>query len=186
MAKIVNKGEGIVMDYEIRQMYAEDWKEVRDIYIEGILTGNATFESVAPSWELWDYNHAKECRFVATDGDTVIGWAALSPVSSRCAYNGVAEVSVYLSPNYRGKGIAIILLEALIQGSEQNGFWTLQAGIFPENIASLSAHKKSGFREIGTRKKVGKMSNGTWRDVVLVERRSESVGIVVDVISTDR
>ncbi len=169
------KGEGLAMDYEIREMSPEDWKEVRDIYIEGIRTGNATFESVAPSWETWDLAHVKECRLVTTYGDNVIGWAALSPVSSRCVYSGVAEVSVYLSLGHRGKGIAVMLLKDLIRCSEQRGFWTLQSGIFPENKASLSVHKKCGFREIGLQKKVGKMSNGTWRDVVLVERRSESV-----------
>lgn len=165
------------MDYEIREMSPEDWHEVSDIYIEGIRTGNATFESVAPSWAAWDLAHVKECRLVTTHRNKVIGWAALSPVSSRCAYSGVAEVSVYLSLGYIGKGIAAMLLKELIQCSEQRGFWTLQSGIFPENLASLSVHKKCGFREIGLRKKIGKMVNGTWRDVVLVEWRSETVGI---------
>lgn len=165
------------MDYEIRKMSPEDWDEVRDIYIEGIRTGNATFESVVPSWETWDLAHLKECRLVMTFEDKVIGWVALSPVSSRTVYTGVAEVSVYLSLNHRGKGIAVTLLQDLIRCSEQRGFWTLQSGIFPENLASLSVHKKCGFREIGLRKRIGKMSNGTWRDVVLVEWRSESVGI---------
>ena len=165
------------MDYEIREMSPEDWIEVRDIYIEGIRTGNATFETAAPSWESWDLDHVQDCRLVTTYGKKVIGWAALSPVSSRRVYSGVAEVSLYLSVEYRGKGIAVKLLKDLIRCSEQRGFWTLQSGIFPENLASLSVHKKCGFREIGLRKKMGKMSNGTWRDVVLLEWRSESVGI---------
>lgn len=165
------------MDYEIREMSPEDWTRVRDIYIEGILSGNATFESVAPSWESWDLDHVKDCRLVMTYGKKVIGWAALSPVSKRGVYSGVAEVSLYLSVEYRGKGIAVRLLQGLIQCAEQKGFWTLQSGIFPENLASLSVHNKCGFREIGLRKKIGKMSNGTWRDVVLLEWRSEVVGI---------
>ena len=166
------------MDYTIRKLSPEDWEEVRDIYMEGIHAGNATFESAAPSWEAWDLAHVKECRLVMTYGDKVIGWAVLSPVSSRCAYSGVAEVSLYFSFDHRGKGKAVMLLKDLIRCSEQKGFWTLHSGIFPENIASLSVHKKCGFREIGFQEKVGKMSNGTWRDVVLVERRSESVGLV--------
>ena len=164
------------MNYKIREMSSVDWEQVRDIYIEGIQTGNATFQTEAPSWEAWDLAHVKTCRLVAISGDHVIGWAALSPVSSRCVYAGVAEVSIYLARDYRGEGIGVMLLEELIPYSEQNGFWTLQSGIFPENKASLAIHKKCGFREIGFRKKVGKM-NGIWRDTILLERRSEAVGV---------
>jgi len=164
------------MNYEIHQMSTENWEQVKDIYIEGIQTGNATFQTEAPSWEAWDIAHVKTCRLVMTYGHKVVGWAALSPVSSRCVYAGIAEVSVYLAQDHRAKGIGVILMEELIRCSEKNGFWTLQSGIFPENRASLAVHKRCGFREIGLRKRVGKM-NGTWRDTVLVERRSETVGV---------
>ncbi len=164
------------MDYEIHRMSLHNWEQVRSIYIEGIQTGNATFQTEAPSWDEWDSAHVKTCRLVMIYRDKVIGWAALSPVSSRCVYAGIAEVSVYLAQDHRAKGIGVILMEELIRCSEQNGFWTLQSGIFPENRASLAVHKRCGFREIGVRKKVGKM-NGTWRDTVLVERRSEIVGV---------
>lgn len=164
------------MNYIIREMSPQDWGQVRDIYTEGIETGNATFETEAPSWEAWDRDHVKSCRLVATDGDQVTGWAVLSPVSSRCVYTGVGEVSLYISLNHRGQGIGPLLLKEIIRCSELEGFWTLQSGIFPENMASLVMHTKCGFREVGLRKKMGKL-NGVWRDVVLLERRSETVGI---------
>lgn len=164
------------MNYKIREMSDADWEQVRDIYIEGINSGNSTFEIEAPSWEVWDVGHVKRCRLVVEGEGKVVGWAALSPVSSRCVYSGVAEVSIYLALDYCGQGIGVRLLDELIKCSEESGFWTLQSGIFPENAASLALHRKCGFREVGQRKKHGKMNNGTWRDVVLVERRSEVVG----------
>ncbi|PRX26958.1 phosphinothricin acetyltransferase [Orenia metallireducens] len=165
------------MDYIIDNMKSNDWKDIKEIYIEGIKTGNSTFETDAPTWEKWDSGHTKSCRLVARDGEKVIGWAALSPVSGRCVYNGVAEVSVYVGANYRGKGIGKTLLNKLVELSEENGFWTLQAGIFVENKSSLELHKKCGFREIGVREKIGKMKNGDWRDVALLERRSKKIGL---------
>ncbi|WP_035179345.1 GNAT family N-acetyltransferase [Alkalihalobacterium bogoriense] len=160
----------------IESMKREDWNLVKKIYNEGIATGNATFQTEAPSWEEWDDSHLSECRIVAKLGEEVVGWAALSPVSSRCVYAGVAEVSVYVSQTKAGKGIGSQLLDCLIKQSEENGYWTLQAGIFPENLGSLQLHKKLGFREIGRREKVGKMA-GIWRDVLLLERRSQNVGV---------
>lgn len=155
---------------------AHHWESVRDIYIEGIATGNATFETDAPSWEHWDKAHLASCRLVAiNDQKSVLGWAALSPVSSRCVYGGVAEISVYIASTERGKGVGTQLLDALIRASEREGLWTLQAGIFPENKASLTLHTSLGFREIGRRERIGKM-NGLWRDTILLERRSQTVG----------
>lgn len=165
-----------VMSYKIRDMSEVDWEQVRDIYIEGIISGNSTFETEAPSWDVWDVGHVKCCRLVVSCEGKVVGWAALSPISSRTVYTGVAEVSIYLSPNYCGQGIGGRLLEELIRNSEDNGFWALQSGVFPENLASIALHRKCGFREVGLRLKHGKMSNGTWRDVVLLERRSDVVG----------
>ncbi|WP_018248373.1 GNAT family N-acetyltransferase [Orenia marismortui] len=165
------------MEYIIDKMEYEDWEEVREIYLEGIKTGNSTFQIKAPNWKEWDKGHSSECRLVAKEGDDVLGWAALSPVSSRCVYSGVAEVSIYIASQYRGNGIGTDLLKELIEISERNEFWTLQAGIFPENRSSLLLHKNCGFREVGIREKIGKMKNGEWRDVVLLERRSNKVGI---------
>lgn len=165
------------MNYTIDKMSFEDWEQVRKIYLEGIKTGNATFETEAPSWQEWDKGHISTCRLVAKKENDVLGWAALSPVSSRCVYSGVGEVSIYVSSKYRGNGIGTNLLKKLIEVSEENGFWTLQASIFPDNKSSLALHKKCGFREIGVRKKIGKMKNGDWRDNVLLERRSNKVGI---------
>lgn len=149
---------------------------VKQIYLEGIATGNATFETEAPSWEKWNAGHTEHSRFVALENGSVLGWAALSPVSGRCVYAGVAEVSVYIGADHRRKGVADKLMAKLINSSEQNQIWTLQAGIFPENGASLSLHQKHGFRLFGRREKIGKM-NDTWRDTVLLERRSKLVGI---------
>ncbi|WP_147535236.1 GNAT family N-acetyltransferase [Bacillus marasmi] len=164
------------MTITIEYMEPSDWKQVSSIYLEGISTGNATFQTSAPSYEDWDNGHVKSCRLVAKTGDKIVGWAVLSPTSSRCVYAGVAEVSIYVGLEYSGKGIGSLLLKRLIEESEQHGFWTLQSGIFPENISSLKIHKKNGFREIGRREKLGKM-NGVWRDVVLLERRSTKIGI---------
>ncbi|HTZ75532.1 MAG TPA: GNAT family N-acetyltransferase [Candidatus Aquilonibacter sp.] len=167
----------ITWQFEIAPMTTEDWPAVRAIYREGIATGNATFETSAPEWEAWNKGHLQSCRFVARAGrDGVAGWAALSPVSGRCVYAGVAEVSVYVSEKARGKGLGTALLIALVNASEQNGIWTLQAGIFPENAASVKLHEGAGFRIVGRREKLGAM-NGRWRDVLLLERRSGVVGV---------
>src|SRR6266498_3158983 len=157
-------------------MLPNDWAAVHRIYLEGIATGNATFETEAPLWEKWDDGHMRECRLIAHDDAKVLGWAALSPVSSRCVYAGVAEVSVYVAEHARGKGVGRILLAALIDASERCGIWTLQAGVFPENVASMELHKSLGFRELGRRERLGKMA-GRWRDVTLLERRSVVVGV---------
>lgn len=163
------------VEYSIDRMKAADWDAVRSIYQEGIATENATFETEAPAWETWDASHLAEGRFVARAGGTVIGWAALSPVSSRCVYAGVAEVSIYVGRGHGCRGIGRALLEALVAWSEQAGIWTLQAGIFPENEASLALHMRCGFREVGRRERLGQMK-GVWRDVILLERRSKVVG----------
>lgn len=169
------------MEFVITEMNPGDWETVRAIYIEGIATGHATFEAEAPDWEKWDTNHLKEPRWVAKAGDQVVGFAALGRVSIRKVYAGVAEVSIYVGKQYPGQGIGSALLAALIKASERLGIWTLQAGIFPENKASIDLHKKHGFRELGRREKVGKMTFGemkeVWRDVVLMERRSKVTGV---------
>jgi len=159
------------MSFLIDSMRTEDWEEVRGIYLEGIATGNATFETDAPSWEHWDAAHVREPRLVARDDEGLLGWASLSKVSERCVYAGVAEVSVYVAESARGRGVGRKLLEALIERSEAAGIWTLQAGIFPENIASIAIHRRCGFRVVGTRERLGQLA-GRWRDVMLLERRS--------------
>ncbi|MEX1246156.1 MAG: N-acetyltransferase family protein [Thermoanaerobaculia bacterium] len=153
-----------------------DWAEVRRIYAEGIATGNATMETEAPAWEAWDRAHRPDCRLAARAGAHLLGWAAVSPVSERCAYGGVAEVSVYVAADARGRGVGQALLSELVRVSEEAGIWTLQAGIFPENAASLSIHQRCGFRVVGVRQKLGKLA-GVWRDVALLERRSPRVGV---------
>ena len=174
------------MNYPVLPMPPDLWPAVREIYREGIATGNATFETELPEWEKWDSSHRKNCRLIAfepideeelipLDRLNVLGWAALSPVSSRRVYAGVAEVSVYVAAAARGHGVGKALLQALVEESEQNGIWTLQAGIFPENRASIALHKSCGFRKVGVRQRVGKLGD-TWRDVMLLERRSEAVG----------
>ena len=169
------------MEYQIDKMNPNDWEQVRSIYLEGIATGHATFEAEAPEWERWDANHLAEPRLVARSGGKVAGWAALSRVSTRRVYSGVAEVSIYIGSPYRGQGIGSVLLAALIDASEKMGIWTLQAGIFPENTVSISLHQKHGFRILGRRVKIGKMTFGElreiWRDVILMERRSALTGI---------
>jgi L-amino acid N-acyltransferase YncA len=163
------------MDYQIDAMTVRDWEQVRAIYLEGIRTGNATFEADAPTWEAWDRGHLPQCRLVARTADGVVGWIALSPVSGRCVYAGVAEVSVYVAGRARGQGVGRALLDALIAETERVGIWTLQAGIFPENSGSIRLMKGSGFREVGVRERIGR-HHGVWRDVVLMERRSAVVG----------
>jgi len=160
---------------QIRDMVAADWPVVRAIYLAGIATGQATFENDAPEWENWHAAHLKAPRIVAVAEGAVIGWAALSPVSSRRVYRGVAETSVYVAREQRGKGVGRSLLQQLIIQSEALNFWTLQASIFPENLGSLALHKSLGFREVGRRERIGKM-NGVWRDTVLLERRSQNAG----------
>ena len=177
------------MNYPIMPMPPELWPVVREIYREGIATGNATFETELPDWEKWDSSHRKDCRLVALepfekdaelviplDQVKVLGWAALSPVSMRRVYAGVAEVSVYVAAAARGRGVGKALLQALVQESERNGIWTLQAGIFPENAGSITLHESCGFRKIGVRRCIGKLGDA-WRDVLLLERRSETVGV---------
>jgi len=156
----------------IRPMTPSDWPSVAHIYEEGIRTGNATFEIAAPPFEKWDKSKLPFGRLVFEDErGRVVGWTALSAVSDRCVYGGVAEVMVYVSEKARGVGVGTKLLERLVADSEANGIWTLQAGIFPENEASIYIHRKAGFRIVGTREKLGKMGD-TWRDVLLLERRS--------------
>ena len=162
---------------ETRIMVAADWEQVRRIYVAGLATGQATFETQAPSWEQWDAGHLLFARLVTSADDVVRGWAALSPVSSRAVYSGVAEVSVYVGLEWRGQGTGRLLLEQLIEASEENGIWTLQASIFPENGASIALHRAGGFREVGRRERIGRL-NGVWRNTVLLERRSNGTGIV--------
>lgn len=159
----------------LRPLLPGDWPAVSAIYIEGIATRNATFENDAPPWEEWDSAHLRDGRLVASRAGTVVGWAALSPVSGRCVYSGVAEDSVYVSAAARGMGVGRKLLEALVEESEAKGFWTIQAGIFPENAASLALHTACGFRLVGRRERLGAM-DGRWRDVILMERRSHATG----------
>ena len=165
------------MEYYIDNVHFQDWEQIREIYLEGIKTGNATFESTIPEWEEWSANHIISCRLVAKKEERIYGWAALSPVSRRNVYSGIAEISIYVGKKYQGKGIGKALLEKLIKLSEDNNFWTLQASIFPENKHSIVLHKKCGFRTVGIRERLGKMKNGQWRDVVLMERRSSKAGL---------
>lgn len=160
---------------QIETMLPQHWPTVKKIYEEGIATGNATFQTTAPDWEEWDAAHVKNSRLVAIENNEVMGWAALTAVSGRCVYAGVGEVSVYVAAAARGKGIGKKLLVALITESEKNNFWTLQAGIFPENTGSVKIHEACGFRIIGKRERIGRM-NGLWRDTLLLERRSLITG----------
>ncbi len=164
------------MNLMIGEMKADDWEQVRSIYLEGIATGNATFETTVPAWEKWDAEHVRQCRLVARSGGLVVGWAALGPASSREVYAGVAEVSIYVGERSRGHGIGRALLSALVAASEKKGFWTLQAGVLAENKESINLHLGCGFRVVGRRDRPGRL-NGVWRDVVLLERRSENTGV---------
>ena len=160
----------------LQPLAAAHWPAVRAIYEAGIATGQATFTTEAPSWEAWDASHLAHSRLVATAPDgQVLGWAALSPVSSRCVYAGVAEVSIYIGAEARGQGVGRLLLAALVAEAEQHGLWTLQAGIFPENAASLALHASQGFRPVGRRERIGQL-RGQWHDTLLLERRSAVVG----------
>jgi phosphinothricin acetyltransferase len=160
----------------IRPMKSEDAAAVLAIYAEGIATGIATFETEVPSFASWDAAHLPACRLVAADGASVLGWAALTPVSGRCVYRGVAEVSVYVAAGTRGRGVGRALLTALVHASEAEGLWTLQAGIFAENQASRAVHEACGFREVGRRERLGRLRD-VWRDVILLERRSGVAGV---------
>ena len=155
-------------------MTARDWPAVSAIYAEGIATGNATFETAPPSWETWDADHLPDQRLVAAIGEQVVGWVALAPSSGRCVYRGVAENSVYVAEQTRGRGIGRVLLEAIIESAEAVGIWTIETGIFPENHASIALHERAGFRVVGVRKRLGQL-DGQWRDVVFLERRSQVV-----------
>lgn len=169
----VNSGQEVV---SIDTMTPDDWSAVCAIYLEGIATGNATFETSTPEWTKWNAAHMRSCRLVARMNGEVLGWAALSAVSSRCVYAGVAEVSVYVAETARGRGIGLQLLSGLVKASEQAGIWTLQAGIFPENEASIRLHEHCGFRIVGRRERLSQLKEA-WRDVLLMERRSALVGI---------
>lgn len=158
-----------------------DWTQASAIYAAGIATGHATFETTPPTWEVIASKTLPDHRLIATDGDgRVLGWAAASPTSDRCVYSGVAEISVYVHADARGRGVGRLLLEALVESTEEAGIWTLQAGVFPENTASLGLHEAVGFRTVGIRHRLGRMDHGPlagqWRDVVLLERRSERAG----------
>ena len=159
---------------EIRPLAESDWPTVSAIFEEGIATGDATFETEPPSWDAWDATHT-DIRLVAENGDGVVGWAALSGYSDRCCYRGVSEVSVYVAGAARGRGVGRALLDAVISRSEAAGIWTLQAGIFPENKPSVRLHLGCGFRLVGVRERLGELG-GIWRDVLLLERRSEVIG----------
>ena len=161
---------------QIITLVSTHWDAVKKIYEEGIATGNATFQTEAPGWDDWDKAHSIKPRLVAIENNEVLGWAAITPVSGRCVYAGVGEVSVYVSATARGKGIGKQLLQTLIEESEKENFWTLQAGIFPENTASIAIHHACGFRTIGIRERIGQMK-GVWRDTVLLERRSNNIGL---------
>ena len=158
----------------VRELVPSDWPAVSRIYAEGIATRNATFETGVPSWTEWDRGHLAEHRFVAVDNAAVVGWIALAPVSSRCCYADVAEVSAYVAEAARGRGVGTALLEQLVAGTEATGIWTLETGVFSENEASLALLKRSGFREVGVRERIGQL-DGVWRDVVFLERRSEVI-----------
>jgi phosphinothricin acetyltransferase len=162
----------------IQPMTVEDWPAVRRIYAEGIATGDATLERETPDWNHFDHSHPPECRLVARDGaGVVVGWTALGGYSARKVYSGVAWESVYVGAEARGLGVGRSLLEALIPAAEASGFWTLLAGVLAENGPSLGLHERVGFRRIGVQRRLGRDARGNWRDVVLLERRSETVGI---------
>lgn len=157
----------------IRSMLPSDWQRVKEIYEQGLEQGISTFNTICPTYEEWDNGHIKECRFVAEETNTVIGWIAISPTSGRSVYKGVVEVSVYIDEKHQGKGIGINLMEKLMKESEQAGFWSLYSAIFSINLASIALHKKCGFREIGYRERIAKDRFGNWQNVTLMERRNE-------------
>ncbi len=160
------------MELQIREMLETDWNEVRKIYQYGIDTNLATFAINCPTYADWDQAHLKECRYVITDEEAIAGWAVLSAVSSRCVYAGVAEVSIYIDEKYKNRGVGTKLFNHMIHESEKNGFWLLESLIMQNNAPSLRLHEKCGFREVGYREKMGKDKYGTWRNVVVMEKRS--------------
>ena len=164
------------MSISVESLTPNDWEAVRRIYAEGIATHNATFEVTTPEWAVWDAGHLPECRFVAREDGQVVGWVALSPYSKRHVYRGVAEETIYIAETARGRGVGSALMAMLIPASEALGIWTLQAGIFPENEASVKLHERCGFRVVGRRERLGQQ-NGRWRDVLFLERRSQTVGL---------
>ena len=154
----------------VRPLHPDDYPAVAAVFAEGLATGRATFETVVPSWEEWDAGHLPEHRFVAEVDGEVVGWIAVVPYSRRAVYRGVGEESVYVAARARGRGVGRALLEAVIESARSGGLWTLQAGVFPDNVASLELHRRLGFREVGVRERIGQLA-GTWRDVVLLELR---------------
>ncbi len=160
---------------DIVALTAEHWPDVREIYLAGIASGDATFETAVPDWPTWNARHLSAHRFIALDAEDVAGWVAVIPTSTREVYAGVVEESVYVDPGHQGRGVGRLLLQAVITSTESAGIWTIQTGIFPENAASLALHKRAGFREIGVRERIGRAGT-RWRDVVLLERRSPVVG----------
>ncbi len=167
------------MEFVIDSMQPGDWDQVRAIYIEGLATGDATFETEAPDWEQWDAGHLQGCRLVARSARSngrVLGWAALNPTSRRKVYAGVAEVSVYVAAEARGRRVGHALMHSLIEAAERNGIWTLQSSVFPENRASIALHLNHGFREVGWRERIARL-HGVWRDTIVLERRSRVAGL---------
>jgi L-amino acid N-acyltransferase YncA len=160
----------------IKNLEPQHWEAVKEIYEAGIATGYATFETSVPEWDVWNKNHLPHSRLICEIDGKVAGWVALSSVSERCVYSGVAEISIYIDPKFQGFGMGYVLLEHLEKESEANGLWILQAGIFEINKASIRLHEKSGFRKVGYRERIGKL-NGVWQNIVLFERRSKIVGV---------
>ena len=171
----VTPGAG-TREVTIRPLARSDWPAVAEIYREGIASGHATFETVVPTWQTWDEGRHPRCRIVAQVDGAVVGFAAVSPVSKRPAYAGVGEVMVYVAERARGGGVGSVLMRELVRRTEADGIWTLQASIFPENVASIRAHERVGFRVVGTRERIGRFYDGRWRDTVLLERRSSVTG----------
>lgn len=176
LSNVYNSVEARPKSFIIDAMCDDDWEAVKTIYLEGIATGHATFETAAPEWEAWNSGHRPDCRFVARRDGEVIGWTALSPVSKRSVFSGVAEVSIYVAAAERRHSVGRSLLLTLIEASEVAGIWTLQAGIFAENEASVSLHLACGFHIVGRRERLGR-HYGVWRDALLLERRSSWVGV---------
>jgi L-amino acid N-acyltransferase YncA len=170
MQQLPSNANAIAAGVEVRPFRDEDWPSVRAIYAQGIATGDATFETEPPDFERWSASHPPEHRFVAVSDGTIVGWVAASLVSDRCAYAGVVEHSVYVDPRAQGRGIGRHLLETFIAHADDSGIWTIQSGIFPENVTSVELHRRCGFRVVGTRQRLGQL-NGVWRDVLLMERR---------------
>jgi L-amino acid N-acyltransferase YncA len=162
------------MPIRVRELRRTDWPAVAAIYGEGLQTGQATFETSVPAWEAWSSSHLEDHRLLAELDGAVVGWTALAPVSARAVYAGVVEESIYVAAGAQGRGIGRTLLTSLLAGADRAGIWTVQTGIFPENLASLALHRRCGFRTVGTRERLGRL-NGVWRDVVLLERRSPAV-----------